>query len=235
MRIGQSPSATPAGLAIGGEVEDYPVEVIPIEPLLADDDTYVIDEDHTLDTLADNELSIADGDSIDPLSFVSTDFNVIQQPQHGTVTVDPASGHFVYDPDEDFNGDDSFTYRIGSLITTPVATVTITVNPINDPPAFEIDAPLVAGIPTLNLLESDDPSVTLGPQFVFNEGPGPMTATDETATQQVSLTILDSVVPAGLMTAPPQLTPDGQLTVFPRRRCHWHGNLHHTRCRFAAG
>lgn len=215
LRVSESPTLTPLGLATGGEVEDYQVEVIRIEPLVPDDDVYTINEDETLDTLAQGKDSIAIGDAIDPGTFLSTQFSLDQAPQHGSVTIDPVTGHFIYQPNPDFNGVDTFTYRLGTLSATPTGTVTINVNPINDAPAFDIDAPLVGGIATLSVLESDDPAGTTIPGFAFNVGPGPQTATDELANQQVTFTILDSTVPDGLMAAPPQLSPDGQLIIFP--------------------
>ncbi|HEU4699437.1 MAG TPA: Ig-like domain-containing protein, partial [Gemmatimonadales bacterium] len=47
------------------------------------------------------------------------------QPQHGTVDLHP-DGSFIYTPDQDYSGADSFTYRAsdGSLASAP-ATVTI--------------------------------------------------------------------------------------------------------------
>ena len=64
-------------------------------------------------------------------------FSVSQQPQHGTVTVNP-DGSLAYAPDPDFFGTDSFEYLATDAggLTAP-ATVSITVNPVNDAPTLD--------------------------------------------------------------------------------------------------
>jgi VCBS repeat-containing protein len=63
--------------------------------------------------------------------------------QHGTVTLDP-SGAFVYTPDHDFNGTDSFSFTAndGQLDSAP-ATISITVDPVNDAPVIATGTPLI--------------------------------------------------------------------------------------------
>jgi len=57
-------------------------------------------------------------------------------PQHGTVSVS-ADGSFTYSPAPDFNGTDSFTYTItDNTGASSIATVTIQVDPVNDPPVI---------------------------------------------------------------------------------------------------
>src|SRR5205823_6463382 len=58
---------------------------------------------------------------------------------HGDLTLSP-TGAFLYTPQANFYGLDSFTYRVsdGSLLSNP-ATVTITVTPVNDPPVANND------------------------------------------------------------------------------------------------
>ncbi|MCK7519846.1 MAG: Ig-like domain-containing protein [Ignavibacteriales bacterium] len=59
---------------------------------------------------------------------------LVSGPAHGSLSL-KADGTFSYTPDADWNGTDSFTYKAndGSLDSAP-ATVTITVNPVNDAP-----------------------------------------------------------------------------------------------------
>ena len=65
----------------------------------------------------------------DPITV--TDFT---QPENGTVTVNP-DGTYEYIPDPDFVGTDTFTYTIDDGNGgTDEATVTITVDPVNDAP-----------------------------------------------------------------------------------------------------
>ncbi|MCA9562076.1 MAG: tandem-95 repeat protein, partial [Myxococcales bacterium] len=64
-------------------------------------------------------------------------FEVVEGPSHGVLgTV--AGATVVYTPDENFNGEDSFTFLADDGVESSAeATVTITVNPVNDPPTAE--------------------------------------------------------------------------------------------------
>jgi VCBS repeat-containing protein len=77
-------------------------------------------------------------------------------PAHGVVTL-AANGTFIYTPDPNYNGPDSFTYSAsdGVLLSVP-ATVTIVVTPTNDVPvatgeayATDEDTPLIVAAPGL--------------------------------------------------------------------------------------
>ncbi len=64
-------------------------------------------------------------------------------PTNGTLNVDcPTNGlltNLVYTPDPDFFGTDTFTYQVtDGTLTSLVATVTITVLPVNDQPSFDL-------------------------------------------------------------------------------------------------
>jgi large repetitive protein len=72
-------------------------------------------------------------------------------PTHGTLTLN-ADGSFTYTPAADFNGSDSFTYTASDgTATSNVATVTITVGPVNDAPAAAADSYTVAEDSTLTV------------------------------------------------------------------------------------
>ena len=90
---------------------------------------YRIDEDTVLNAAVPGVLGNdydADGD---PLTVV-----LVAGPAHGSLTVN-ANGSFVYTPDADWNGTDSFTYRANDGgADSNVASVVIKVNPINDAP-----------------------------------------------------------------------------------------------------
>jgi VCBS repeat-containing protein len=61
-------------------------------------------------------------------------------PDHGTLTLN-ANGSFTYRPAANFNGSDSFTYRASDgTLTSNLATVTITVDAVNDAPTAADDA-----------------------------------------------------------------------------------------------
>lgn len=61
-------------------------------------------------------------------------------PSHGTLTFG-SDGALAYEPDPGFSGADSFTYNaVNPDGVTDLATVAITVNPVNDPPAANDDS-----------------------------------------------------------------------------------------------
>jgi hypothetical protein len=96
---------------------------------VAVDDAYQVDEGQVLTVPAPGVLgndSDVDGDALSALLTGS--------PAHGSLTLN-GDGSFVYTPDPDFNGSDAFTYVAsdGSLSSNQ-ATVSITVNPVNEPP-----------------------------------------------------------------------------------------------------
>ena len=104
-------------------------------PPLAVDDAYSTDEDSTLTVAApgvlDNDSDI-DGNQIYVDSYT--------QPTNGSVSAN-ATGAFRYTPDPDFNGDDVFTYTVADGTgLSDNATVTVTVNPVNDPPVANDDS-----------------------------------------------------------------------------------------------
>ncbi len=56
-----------------------------------------------------------------------------QGPLHGTVTIS-ANGDFVYTPNADYNGPDSFTYTVSDGDQTATYTITVSVTAVNDAP-----------------------------------------------------------------------------------------------------
>src|SRR5205807_1933202 len=64
---------------------------------------------------------------------------LVSGPAHGTLTLN-ADGSLVYMPALNFNGTDSFTYKTSDgQAQSGVATVTITVTPVNDAPVAAND------------------------------------------------------------------------------------------------
>jgi hypothetical protein len=121
-----------------------PVNDVPV----AADDAVTTPEDTVVPVPVLANDSDVDGD---PLAIT-----VIVDPLHGTVTCD-ATG-CVYTPEANFNGSDSFTYTISDGaggVATAVATLTVT--PVNDPPALIADTTaVVAGkVVTVVVLTND--------------------------------------------------------------------------------
>ncbi|SEG42957.1 Ig-like domain-containing protein [Paenibacillus sp. UNC499MF] len=81
------------------------------------------------DTSVTGTLTAVDGDN-DTLTFT-----LLTSPVYGTAVVS-ADGTFTYTPIPDFNGTDSFTVQVDDGNGgTAVANITVTVTPVNDPPA----------------------------------------------------------------------------------------------------
>ena len=91
--------------------------------------TFATSEDGTLTVPAPGVLGNDVDPDGDPLTAV-----LVTGPAHGTLTFNP-DGSFVYTPAANYAGPDSFTYTVsdGDQTSAP-ATVTLTVNPVNDPP-----------------------------------------------------------------------------------------------------
>jgi VCBS repeat-containing protein len=61
--------------------------------------------------------------------------DLVSGPAHGSLTLN-AGGSFSYTPDANWNGTDSFTYTANDgALDSNVATVTVTINPVNDAPS----------------------------------------------------------------------------------------------------
>jgi len=77
-------------------------------------------------------------------------YTIVAQPAHGTVTLVGTTA--TYTPELDFNGEDSFTYKANDgLVDSNIATVTITIAPVNDAPVAVDDEYTVAENETLTI------------------------------------------------------------------------------------
>ncbi len=107
------------------------VTVNPVnDPPIATDDTAVTDEDTTLTNIPvlANDTDI-DGDALTVASASAA---------NGTVFIN-ADGTLDYVPDADFSGTDTITYQVSDGVASDTGTVTVTVNPVNDPPVAADD------------------------------------------------------------------------------------------------
>ena len=138
------------GLVVGGEVEDHIIEVLAGVPPVAVNDPdptklaqYRVNEDlvltvSTADGVLFNDTDV-DTPAVDRKVFDEDPFLAGIQPvtttQNGTVVLS-LDGSFVYTPNANFFGTDTFSYRLTDprLVSNNIANVTITVNPVNDVP-----------------------------------------------------------------------------------------------------
>ena len=109
-----------------GAVNDAPAAV---------EDAYATDEDVPLSIAAAGVLGNDTDVEGDSLSAV-----LVDGPVYGTLALG-ADGSFVYAPDADYNGIDTFSYKANDgALDSNVAVVTITVGAVNDAPAAVEDA-----------------------------------------------------------------------------------------------
>ncbi|WP_284381999.1 tandem-95 repeat protein [Litoribrevibacter albus] len=116
-------AATEVAVTVQG-INDAPVAV---------DDVAIILEDNSFDiNVVGNDIDV--DDNLDVSSLV-----VVSLPTNGTVTFN--NGMLNYTPAAEFGGNDAFSYTVSDLdgVTSNVATVTITVNPVNDMPLANDD------------------------------------------------------------------------------------------------
>jgi len=86
----------------------------------------------------------------------SLSYNIVSAPQHGTLSGNVPT--LTYTPSLNFNGSDSFTFKVndGSLDSVPAA-VSITVNPVNDVPlAQPVNATTDEDVPVAVILSGSD-------------------------------------------------------------------------------
>lgn len=109
----------------------FPVNDAPV----ANNDSFTLAEDGVLQLTAPglfNNDSDVDGDALQAF--------LVTGPAHGTLTLN-GNGSFTYTPQPNFNGSDSFTYKAGDgTAFSNLATVSLTVTPVNDAPAAAADS-----------------------------------------------------------------------------------------------
>lgn len=82
-------------------------------------------------------------------------YTIVNPPGHGTLSPGANGNAYTYTPAADFNGSDSFTYRVtDSVLTSTAAAVTINVSPVND-------APTLAAVGPVTTVEDTPVSFTL--------------------------------------------------------------------------
>ncbi|MBU2992048.1 cadherin-like domain-containing protein [Octadecabacter sp. 1_MG-2023] len=143
-------------------------------------DAAEVDEDGSVDIDVLGNDSDPDGDDLTVTDATSP---------NGTVTINP-DGTLTFEPDENFNGETTITYTIDDGNGgTDTATVTVTVNPVNDGPIAADDAAET---------DEDTPVVI----DVLNNDNDP---------DGDDLTVTDATSPDGDVT----INPDGTLTFTP--------------------
>jgi VCBS repeat-containing protein len=119
-----------------GNLATVTINITPVNhPPVAVNDTYTTLEDVQLTIAAPGILANdtdVDGDALTAV--------LVSDVSNGTLNLN-TNGSFTYIPNTNFNGSDSFTYQVSDGFSTGnVATVTINITPVNDPPVANDDA-----------------------------------------------------------------------------------------------
>jgi VCBS repeat-containing protein len=163
--------------------------------LSASDDAYATNEDNVLNVSVLTGVLANDGASSGPLSA-----QLVSGPANGSIELN-SDGSFTYTPNADFFGADSFTYRtFDGTANSNVATVNITVNPVNDAPSFAAADPVA--------VNEDGGAQTVAGWAAFNAGAPNESA--QTATYTVS-----NITNPDLFAVAPAVGSDGTLTYTP--------------------
>jgi gliding motility-associated-like protein len=135
------------------------------DPPIAVNDNYTTTEDVTINTTSGTGVRNNDSDPGDNRGAATLTVNgsPVVAPANGTLTLN-ADGSFTYVPNANYNGTDSFQYRVcdsGTGLPAPLcdtATAYITITPVNDPPfvpdttvTTPEDTPIVVCIPITDL------------------------------------------------------------------------------------
>ena len=86
------------------------------------------------------EITKEDTESIGKLKGTDADGNTltfakVTDPNYGNVTINTSTGAYIYTPTANFNGTDSFTFKVNDgMFDSVVATVSLTISAVNDPP-----------------------------------------------------------------------------------------------------
>jgi hypothetical protein len=123
------------------------------DPPNAVDDTATVDEDS-----GPNNIPVLANDETAPDAGETLTIIAVTQGTNGAVVITGGGSGLTYAPNANFSGTDAFTYTISDGVLTDVATVTIQVDEINDPPDAIDDAATVdedSGANGIDVLTND--------------------------------------------------------------------------------
>jgi VCBS repeat-containing protein len=156
------------------------ITITPVnDPPVANNDAYAVAEGGTLNLAAPGVKS---NDTDPDNSNASLVVQLVSGPTNGTLVLNP-DGSFVYTHNGTETTSDSFTYQLSDgVATSNVATVSITVTAVNDPPVANNDAYTVAEGGTLNVAapgvlgnDTDNEGSTLTSSVVTGPANGTLT------------------------------------------------------------
>jgi hypothetical protein len=159
-------------------------------------DSFAAVEDTTLAVAAGGVLDNDAGPDGDALSAV-----LQSGPAHGQLTLN-VDGSFTYVPPANFNGSDSFSYRVNDGVSeSEPTTVSIVVASVNDTPSF---------VPGPSALVNEDAGAQSIAGWATQISAGPANESAQVVTFHVA-----SNSNAALFAVPPAVSPSGTLTYQP--------------------
>ena len=162
-------------------------------------DAYAPNEDQALVVPAASGV-LADDVDIDSAGLTAS---LVSGPTHGVLTLQ-ATGAFTYTGASDYNGPDSFTYRVSDgVLQSSVTQVDLPVAVVNDPPTFTLGA-------GPSVLE-DSGVVATYPGFLTAIDPGPPDESGQTVTIGAPLGVASPL----LFSQQPAIDGAGTLTFKP--------------------
>jgi VCBS repeat-containing protein len=122
-------------------------------------------------TSTDEDVDLPVSLATQDLDSEALNYTVVTPPSNGTLTLN-ATGQGTYDPDSNFNGADPFTFDVTDGNTTVRETLTVTVNPVNDPPVPGASSITVNEDESININLSGTDVETEPLVFSVNSQPG---------------------------------------------------------------
>ncbi len=185
---------TPGATQIGAFTVTFTVSDNGTPPLTSDPKTVTITVANTTPPVANAQTVTTPEDTARQITLTGSDsanrpltYTVLTQPVFGTLT--GAAPNLTYTPTGNYNGADSFTFRVNNgVANSNTATVTINVTPVNDPPVLTVPgAQTVAeGQPLNFVVNATDPDA--GQTLTFSAANVPTGATFTAATRQFAWT-----------------------------------------------
>jgi hypothetical protein len=164
-------------------------------------DVFDVNEDETLNVTPRGVLANDDDPDGDDNSLTAV---LISGPAQDLSFIFDPDGSFTYTPNPDYNGPDSFTYQANDgQANSNTATVTITVNPVNDDPGFTAGGDVSTSSLTSSILGQSHAGWASG------ISPGPPNEGSQTVGFEISTDADDA------FQTTPQIDPDGTLTYRP--------------------
>ena len=144
-------SGDPIATDPAGDTAELTIDIVSFYVCQGDDDLFfridILEAENQMPTADDQSLTVLEDGSL-PITLTATDpdgepltFEIVDTPTNGALgTLNPTGNDtatITYTPNADYFGNDSFTFRVtdGVLFSTP-ATISITVDAVNDIPSF---------------------------------------------------------------------------------------------------